>query len=276
MRNVLISSLLMMLAGVGSSVFAAYTVGGVKVTGEDRADLFFEVKGTSDTLPQLAVQGNVVEVTFPGADLQDGDKERLDSQNPHALVQRIGFLNPQKGVTKARVTVNGSLDGLKSRLALVREAGGFRLAIDYPKGSEAQLSLLKEEQLPVGVKKESKAIEAGTGLVTWVLVLLFISFSGAATYFFVRFLKKKTPLGSRKYLIEQLSYHSFGNKEGVSLLKVGNEFILVGVTPAQVSFLSTLPKLQEQYTQESALERNDFKVVVQEELGRIRQPRMTS
>jgi len=56
----------------------------------------------------------------------------------------------------------------------------------------------------------------------------------------------------------------------VSLLKVGTEFVLVGITPNQISMLSHLPKLQEQYAEETGFERGIFKEAVSEEVQRLR------
>ncbi|MFM8315766.1 MAG: flagellar biosynthetic protein FliO, partial [Deltaproteobacteria bacterium] len=73
--------------------------------------------------------------------------------------------------------------------------------------------------------------------------------------------------GIRKYLVEQLSYVPIGGmKSGVALVKVGGDFVLLGVTPNQVTFLSSLPKLSEQYEEENQFEKNTFNEAIQEQL----------
>jgi flagellar biogenesis protein FliO len=94
----------------------------------------------------------------------------------------------------------------------------------------------------------------------------------------MKFLQKKGKLaGSRKYLIENLSYVPLGsnNKNAVCLIKVGSEFVLVGVSPQQVTFLSHLPKLESQYESESKFERNVFEEAIQEELNKMQPSRLT-
>ena len=66
-----------------------------------------------------------------------------------------------------------------------------------------------------------------------------------------------------------------GGKAGVSLIKVGSEFVLVGVSSHQVSFLSSLPKLESQYEDENRFERETFQAAVQQEV-RVQQSRAKS
>jgi flagellar biogenesis protein FliO len=138
--------------------------------------------------------------------------------------------------------------------------------------------LLKEEQQPLifsaseGKKKDSSPI------MTTILFILFTAGASVGGVFLMKFLQKKGKLaGSRKYLIENLSYVPLGsnNKNAVCLIKVGSEFVLVGVSPQQVTFLSHLPKLESQYESESKFERNVFEEAIQEELNKMQPSRLT-
>ncbi|NDD05493.1 MAG: hypothetical protein EB078_11345 [Proteobacteria bacterium] len=87
----------------------------------------------------------------------------------------------------------------------------------------------------------------------------------------LRTVKNKVGLkGTRRYLIEQLGYHSLGAKSGVSLLRIGQEFVLVGVTPNSINIISHLPKLREQYEEETGFERGVFKQAIAEEVQRLK------
>lgn len=45
-------------------------------------------------------------------------------------------------------------------------------------------------------------------------------------------------------LINLVSYHSFGQKMGVAAVKVGNEILVLGVTPTDMKLLKKMPDLQ--------------------------------
>ena len=129
-----------------------------------------------------------------------------------------------------------------------------------------------EEELPLRLNLQKDKKESSFSSVK-LFVSLFVLLSAAGGIGFVYFKRMNRPQarkGTRKYLIENMSYCSLTPKCGVSLVKVGEEFVLLGVTPDQVSFLSALPKLQAQYEQEALLERDVFKKVVQSEYDRVK------
>lgn len=132
-------------------------------------------------------------------------------------------------------------------------------------------------------KQEQKPLFAGgvdAGTVTreirqpaWGMILGIVVFlvASAGIFFALKFLQRRGGgLGSRRYLIESLSYCPVGpgGKAGLSLVKIGNEFVLVGVTAQQVTFLSSLPELKARYESEAKFERGTFTQAVQEELAR--------
>ena len=60
----------------------------------------------------------------------------------------------------------------------------------------------------------------------------------AAVYLLLRFLKQK--MLPHKGMIEMLQYQSFGPKRGIAVIKVLNDYIAVGITDQNISFLSNL------------------------------------
>lgn len=136
----------------------------------------------------------------------------------------------------------------------------------------APASLFQEEETPLNLNASGSShvaephFQAGQLLLVFLLLLV----AGGCTVFFFRFLKTKGKWqGSRKYLIEQLGYCPMGTKTGVSLIKVGKEFLLIGITPQQVTMLSKLPKLEAQYEEESQFERETFRDAVGQEIHRM-------
>jgi flagellar biogenesis protein FliO len=255
-----------------SSAAWASQLASIKVSGEKQADVQFLFSSGEATAPTLSVTNNIVELTFPNTELEESLQNKLDVNAPHALIQRIATFTSAKNVVKSRIVVNGSTEGLKQRLALHKEMGAVRLSLEFPKGAAPALALWKEEQEPIAVAgKTAKEVTGRSLTVQIVLLLLVLVLTGAAAFFFVRFIKKQGGIrGSRKFLIEQLSYCPLGQKAGVSLLKIGREFVLVGITPNQVSMLSDLPRLREQYEEDASLERGAFKSAVEEEFKRIK------
>jgi len=255
-----------------------YTVQGPTVTGEKEAELFYEYSAGNNVLPTLKILENVVELSFAGADgLTETSKTELNA--PHALIRRVGTYTPDTNVVRSRIVLNGSLEGLKDRVRLVRDAKGARLTIGFPKGPSEALNLLRDEQLPLSNSlMATKSADASSSKLPFVLLLVALLMMGGGGYYVARTLKARGGIkGSRKYLIEQMSYCPLGPKTGVSLLKIGNEFILVGVTSQQVTMLSNLKELQAQYASEATLERGAFQAAVEEEFQRLRgKPRMSA
>lgn len=257
---------LLLLVGITSF---GLEISSVKVQGGDQAWVQFVGTGSKSTNPNIKVSGNTVELSLSNASLHASHQGKLDVTSPHALIHRVSVFEAGKNQVKAIVVVNGSLEGLKNRIGTSEAGEGFVLKVDYPKVGNSTLDLLKEEQLPLQeIGKETKKETKGFQWVQLVLFLVVVVAAGAGTYFVVRFAKTKGNWGgSRKYLIEQLSYVPVGGpKSGVALVKVGTEFVLLGVTQSQVTFLSSLPKLAQQYEEENHFEKSTFNEAVQEQL----------
>ncbi len=109
----------------------------------------------------------------------------------------------------------------------------------------------------------------------YVAVIIMFSLSLLAFFFWKRHKKNSGPLSSvlaRRFLIEQISWHSYGPKQGLSVVKVGKEFVLLGVSPNNINFLCKLDELKRMYEEESQYEREAFDNLVSEELSRIKTP----
>ncbi|MCB0405747.1 MAG: flagellar biosynthetic protein FliO [Bdellovibrionales bacterium] len=139
--------------------------------------------------------------------------------------------------------------------------------------SKSLSEYLQNEETPIApaIVAEKEAPVTSHAAVRMGLALGLVLCFGAVLYLVLR-LARKQPVrdGNRKYLIEKMSYCSLGPKMGVSLIKVGSEFVLVGVTSENISFLSNLGKLQAQYEEESQFERENFKEAVEQEFLRIK------
>jgi len=150
------------------------------------------------------------------------------------------------------------------------------LAISCPTASaqvpgNAVAGPIASEQLPLTLSGSADRVASGpTSAWSWIpLSLALAAFVGVAI-FLLRYLRARSfaPL-ARRFLVEPLSYSPLGpgGKAGVALVKVGGEFVLLGITAQQVSLLSSLPGLQAQYAEEHHLERADFRKVVASELA---------
>ncbi len=257
--------LILCIAFISVSSFAASQLKNIEVTGDKEALLTFS--GVNQK-PEFNVNANVIEIQFKGTTLDPHYQGKVDMASPHTLVKRISAFQSDKETVRVNLILNGSLEKIKDRMKVESAADGIALRVNYLDSEVNLVDTLKEEQIPLGVAAKGKTEKAEKNGVLGIIfsVISLIAF-GVIAFFSVRFLKTKGGFkGTRKYLVEQLGYCSYGPKMGVSLLKVGGEFVLVGVTPNQISLLSTLPKLQAQYLDESSFERTSFNAAVKEEM----------
>lgn len=246
----------------------------VTVEGEDRAQIYFFAKSL-ETLPSLSLRENVLELSFPGVTLSSESADKIELAPSHPLLSRISVFPTLHGI-KAHVVIRGSQLDLKDRVRVERHPKGVRLNIDFPKGQATALGLLQQEELPiVSQPPKTRDSKKNTGL-KWVISLGALCIAAVAFFFGLRMIRHKShQSGHRKYLIENISFCSLGPKSGVALLKIGKEFILVGVTPGRISMLSALSKLSLQYEEETQYERSAFKEVVSEEYQRLPKSRLS-
>lgn len=255
---------LCILAFTFVSTLQAAEVRGLKVEGDNQAVLQFQTDGA---LPKLNIDGNRVELVFAGTALADTLAEAGDVHSPHALVQRVHWEN-ENGTARARITVNGSAEKLRDRVKLQKTGEGVALTVSYAAGADAAFKLLQEEQETIGTNKPVAAeAKGGFGFFRLMLILILFAATAGAAWLFLKNARKKSPWkSSRKHLIETVAQTSLGDaRTSVAILRVGSEFVMVGVTPNNVNFLSALPKLSAQYEEESALERDSFKEAMAEQ-----------
>lgn len=248
----------------------------VTVGGEGNANVLFRFDAPVTAQLSLGTEG-VLRVLFKNASLGTKRKNGVQLDSPHLLVSALKVQpDPSDNESlRAEISVNGSVEGLDKRTKLQKTAdGAWQLELLLPAGiSSAAIELLKEEQTPVLSDKPKKVAASGPGsLATTAIVLLLVAVAVGGTGFAWRVLKAKgVRSGSRRYLIENLAQVPVGpqGKASVCLLRVGAEFVLIGVSGQNVSYLSGLPKLTEQYEQDTELERSSFREAVAEESRRV-------
>jgi len=251
MNRILFSALLIL--GLACVSKGASVLSDIQVSGDDIAKVVFQTSDPKKEKPSMTIRDNIIELLFSNTQLRDNEKKDLSS--PHVLIRRISVYASDKGKVKAKIVINGSIEKIKDRLKLKKADMGIQLSIAYPYKSSPTLNLLKEEQAPIQSEVSNKSLtplESKWGEIVAIMVIITCLVVGGV--FFYRYLNKRGKFGgSRKYLIEQMSYCPIGSngKIGVCLLKVGNEFLLIGVTPNQVNLLSRLSKLSHQYEEEN-------------------------
>lgn len=260
-----------LILALAASPASAWEISSIRVAGETAAQIQLSSPEAPETTPALTIRESVVEFTLPGASLHSSFGGKLKLSAPHALIRTLSAVQDKKGVVVV-MDVNGSVEGLKNRLRFQRDASGLALRFELPTKITGALELAKEEQQPLhAAVAETKPEVTGFGARQIFLILLVFAIAGVITYFVVRFLQTKVKAsGNKKYLIESLAHCSLGNKTGVSLIRVGREFVLVGVTPNQVNLISALPALQAQYEEETRFERESFRDAVDEEIARLK------
>lgn len=244
---------------------------GIQIAGDEVAQIYFDLSGVKHNRPEMQVRENALELTFSESTLGENLFPRTEIPAPHLLVKNIVAFIPKENQVRVRIALNGEYPKLSDKVTLKPDRSGYRLDLRLPLPTGTTLGLMQNEQVPFTISKKEVQNPASKSYF-WTIILLVVSFSlvGGIIFWGMRYLNRKgLTVGSRKYLVERLSYVSLGPKVGVALLKVGQEFVLIGVTPHQVSLLSSLPKLQSGYESESAFEREDFKQVVDDELGRL-------
>lgn len=242
----------------------------VAVLGQENAQLKLVGDFSPDSLA-WKVQDNSLEISLPGTVLSKEHGDKIELVAPHALIKRVSFINTTNSTVKGKVVLNGSMEEIQKRVGISKAGNDVVMTVDYPRQNSSTLRLLQEEQIPlVGQKKNLQQESQSNYRTAITLVTVFFLLIGVAGFVFFRFFRQKGALrGARKYLIEQLGYCPVGTKAGVSLLKIGKDFVLVGITPNQISMLSHLPKLQEEYEEESGFERSVFKQAVAEEFKKL-------
>lgn len=248
-----------------------YQLESVRVGGEDRAQIEF-VGQLPESPRAWKVQDNAIEVSWANTKLASQHGEKLELLAPHTLIKRVTLIQGSDDTLKGRIVMNGTMEGIRDRIKLSTTEKGPSFTVDYPAQNANAMRMLQEEQTPLANSAFMKKQDSSSGYRTVVGVIsVFLLFCLVGSYLFFRYFKGKGALrGARRYLIEQMSYCPLGAKSGVSLLKIGREFVLVGITPNQISMLSQLPKLQEQYEEETGFERHVFQEAVAEEVQKLR------
>jgi len=254
-----------------SYLVVGYEVTDISVTENQKAQI--EVRGSlGSELPDWKITNNTIDLVFSKTSLSTkfGDK-KIELSSPHVLLKSVTAISDGQSV-KMKLMLNGSLENLKERFQVIPSESGLLLSLDYPVKNASSLKMMQEEQAPIAdLNKKAQKSEGASYSAIITVISSFLVFTLVLGLGFTRYMKRKGGLrGSRKYLVEQLSFVPMGPKSGVSLLRVGKEFILVGVTPQNISTLSHLPRLQQEYEEETGFERGVFKESVAEEIQKLR------
>jgi len=244
----------------------------IRVGGDERAEITFYTNGNSKGLPSIRFENNTIEVTLKDMVLPKQFDGKIDLASPHTLINRLSAYAPRADLLRTRIVIKGSTEKLKERVTVSTVPEGIRLSIAYPAQVASTMELLKQEDaLLIAPTVEKEKAESTNNTAQLFIAIMVILMAAVVTYFAVRFLRKKGHRGgSRKYLIEQMSYCALGTKSGVALLRVGNEFVLVGITPNQITQLSSMTNLQKRYEDESSFERDAFSDVVKQEFNKLK------
>lgn len=269
-----VQRLLSLFVGVlTTQVFAQAEIQNVTVEGGALATVRVQCVACSDRAPTIRVENNQIELVWNDAVLHARYNGKFEVGQPHALIQRMSLFSSDKNTVKGIVVIRGSSENLERRLQMSHGSAGTSLQIAYPNSTSAALALLQnEEEKPIVVKAASpKAITPKFGTFQLIGILVVVLLAAVTSVFGARFLRQKAHRGgSRRFLIEKLAQMPLESKASVCLLKVGSELVFVGVTGQQVSFLSSMPRLQEEYDSESRLERRAFRDAVEDEFRRLK------
>lgn len=260
--------LLILVIGLEAKALVVFK--GVEVNGDDMARIIFLFEPKKEVPPLLHINGNVVELSFQSVKFDEKLGEKIDISSPHLLIKRINAFSSNGGL-KVNIVLNGSVENLRKRLKLENHEKGIALNVAFPEKPDATLTLLRDEETALStISVEPTKFHPKYKDIMFYLSVLALFFIGIVGILF--FVKRKGRIGgSRKYLVEHMSYCPLGGgKAGVSVIKVGSEFFLIGVTSNQVTFLSALPKLGLQYEQETNFERSCFREAIEEEYKRIK------
>jgi flagellar biogenesis protein FliO len=251
------------LAWAGSAL-----VSSVKIDGESEGVLHFHCTGCES--PAMSIRDNVVDLKWPSTALDSSYHGKFEVSHPHPLISRVSVFESGADL-KAVVLVKGTTENLSDRVRVKTVPDEIAISVAFANPNASALSLFqKAEDVPVNVG--AQVVSAKTpGARSYALgVALGLLITALGTFAIVRWMKLKGKQGgTRRFLIEKMAYLPLEGKSGVCLLKIGTELVLIGITGQSVSFLSSLPRLQEEYDSESRLERRAFKDAVEEEFKRI-------
>ncbi|MBI1860166.1 MAG: flagellar biosynthetic protein FliO [Deltaproteobacteria bacterium] len=256
------------------TVFGVSELRDVTVDGDGLATIHVACNGcTARSTASYKIDGNQIILNWDDSVLAAIYHGKVEMINPHQLIGRVALISTERNQVRGVVTIRGSTEDLAKRIHINQGSEGLSMQVAFPTATSNTLALLRhEEELPLkGEAAIKKAESHHMGGFQLAGILAVILLAGGTSFFGARFLKSKGKLsGQRKFLIEKMAQVPIDSKASVCLLKIGGEFVLVGVTGQNVNFLSNLPRLQEEYDSESRLERRAFKDAVEEEFRRIK------
>ena len=219
-----------------------------------------------------SVDGQRMHLVFREASLSPFLSQHLSRQFSDPLVENITFETSNSEI-HATVQFASTVDAVwLSQLVQKRNKDGIFFPLKYQSPSEQKR--LEAEGVPLQFDKIDKPNVSLFRPTNFFALLLAVMMAAVCTFLFIKLTQRSKVMskmrGSRKYLIEHLSTYQLSPKSSVSLLKIGEEFVLIGVTPSQVNHLSSLPMLEKIYHEENRFERETFKEAVSQEANALR------
>lgn len=169
------------------------------------------------------------------------------------LLDEIG-LNKETPGSSHKIEDNPDI-GLPILFEKVREKKGLKRS-EYKEISENPIERLHESTLP---NISSTAIRVIIALSLILTVILIIG------YLLKKYLLKNSGLLWNKKLVKVLSSNYIGNKKSISLVQVGNEILVLGISPNSISMLT---KIEDKDLRDKIADKKDKESLFSKELGK--------
>jgi flagellar protein FliO/FliZ len=191
----------------------------------------------------------------------EAPKGHINIWNARAGTVRLLVKNSSAANSAAATATAGIVDRLKSKATVTKVNDTERVTEGKTTAEEEVLlkSVMKEggeATTPIAAKTETAASEAGTlgtksepsrhiaRMITGLLIVLGLFLGGA---FFLkgyagRIDLKKLPFGKKERLIQVVASHRLGKSQAISLVKITDEYMVMGVTGENISLIAKLGK----------------------------------
>lgn len=190
---------------------------------------------------------------------KESEKKLIDlivtskADSEERLLDEIG-LNKEKSVSPHKIEENPDI-GLPILFEKGREKRDVKRS-EYEKISTNPLERFHETKLP---NISSTAIRVFIALSLILAVILIIGF------LFKKYLLKNSGLLWNKKLVKVLSSSYIGNKKSISLVQVGNEVLVLGISPNNISMLT---KLEDKDLREKITDKKNKESLFSKELSK--------
>ena len=205
----------------------------IKVTGDKDAELLFEgVKLTK--LPELRIKDDVLEFILPQMKLSASANGEANLVSPHPLIEKVTVKQLAEGI---QVQVKSKKkEHLKERAKAFLASKGLRIKLSEQKPIA--------KKAPVPKKMASGDVWGAMGQEFEGMLFVGLILLAAAGGYFIYLRKKKSKGVSTNAksdgVIESIAHCDLEAKPGVRVVRVGKEYLLLGITNQQISLLAVL------------------------------------